>query len=30
VPRFAAWTEADVHAVLVVRHGSLVFEHYFI
>jgi hypothetical protein len=29
VPRFAAWTEADVHAVLVVRHGSLVFEHYF-
>ena len=29
VPRFNAWTQADVHAVLVVRHGTLVFEHYF-
>jgi CubicO group peptidase (beta-lactamase class C family) len=29
VPRFAAWKDADVHAVLVVRHGTLVFEHYF-
>ncbi|HUI18237.1 MAG TPA: serine hydrolase [Alphaproteobacteria bacterium] len=29
VPRFEAWTEADIHGVLVVRHGKLVFEHYF-
>ena len=29
VPRFDAWKEADLHAVLVVRHGTLVFEHYF-
>jgi len=29
VLRFAAWKDADVHAVLVVRHGTLVFEHYF-
>ena len=29
MPRFDSWGEADVHAVLVVRHGSLVFEHYF-
>ncbi len=29
VPRFTAWTQADLHAVLVVRHGALVFEHYF-
>ena len=29
VPRFEAWKDADVHAVLVVRHGTLVFEHYF-
>ena len=29
VPRLEAWTEADIHAVLVVRHGKLVFEHYF-
>jgi len=29
VPRFDAWTAADVHAVLVARHGTLVFEHYF-
>jgi CubicO group peptidase (beta-lactamase class C family) len=29
VPRFEAWKEADVHAALVVRHGALVFEHYF-
>src|SRR5271166_3929017 len=29
VPRFDAWKEADVHVVLVVRHGTLVFEHYF-
>jgi CubicO group peptidase (beta-lactamase class C family) len=29
VPRFEAWKDADVHAVLVARHGTLVFEHYF-
>lgn len=23
------WRQSDVHAVLVVRHGKLVFEHYF-
>jgi CubicO group peptidase (beta-lactamase class C family) len=29
VPKFDGWTAADVHAVLVVRDGTLVFEHYF-
>lgn len=29
VPRLAAWREADIHAVLVVRHDKLVFEQYF-
>jgi CubicO group peptidase (beta-lactamase class C family) len=28
-PRFEAWHEANAHAVLVVRHGVLVYEHYF-
>ena len=28
-PRFKAWTAADVHSVLVVRHGKLVYEQYF-
>ena len=28
-PRFQAWTEADVHSVMLVRHGELVYEHYF-
>ncbi|MFI4987313.1 MAG: serine hydrolase domain-containing protein [Alphaproteobacteria bacterium] len=28
-PRFAAWTAADIHAVLVIRHGKLVYEQYF-
>ena len=28
-PRFTTWTEADIHAVLVIRHAKLVFEHYF-
>lgn len=28
-PRFQAWTEADVHSVLVIRHGKLVYERYF-
>jgi CubicO group peptidase (beta-lactamase class C family) len=29
VPLLEAWTEADIHAVLVVRHGKLAFERYF-
>ena len=29
VPRFDAWKLANIHAVLVVRHNKLVFEHYF-
>jgi CubicO group peptidase (beta-lactamase class C family) len=28
-PRFAAWKAANVHSVLVIRHGKLVYEHYF-
>ena len=28
-PRFQGWTEANVHSVLVVRHGKLVYERYF-
>ena len=28
-PRFKAWTAADVHSVLVIRHGKLVYEQYF-
>jgi len=28
-PRFRAWTAANVHSVLVVRHGKLVYEQYF-
>ncbi len=28
-PRFEAWKEANVHAVLVVRKGALVYERYF-
>ena len=28
-PRFEAWTQANAHAVLVVRHGVLVYERYF-
>lgn len=28
-PRFAAWTAANAHAVLVIRHGALVFERYY-
>jgi CubicO group peptidase (beta-lactamase class C family) len=27
--RFAAWKEADIHAILVARHGKLVFERYY-
>jgi CubicO group peptidase (beta-lactamase class C family) len=29
VPRLDTWKEANLHSVVVVRHGSLVFEHYF-
>jgi CubicO group peptidase (beta-lactamase class C family) len=29
VPRFTAWKAANIHAVLVIRHDRLVFEHYF-
>ena len=29
VPRFEAWKEANLHGVVVVRHGKLAFEHYF-
>jgi len=28
-PRFDAWKEANVHAVVVARHGVLVYERYF-
>ncbi|MDL2405522.1 serine hydrolase [Rhizobium calliandrae] len=28
-PHFEAWTEANLHAVVVARHGKLVYEHYF-
>lgn len=28
-PRYDAWKEANVHAVLVARHGRLAFERYF-
>jgi CubicO group peptidase (beta-lactamase class C family) len=28
-PRFDAWTQANAHAVLVVRNGALVYERYF-
>jgi CubicO group peptidase (beta-lactamase class C family) len=29
VARFAEWRQADIHAIVVVRHGVLAFEHYF-
>lgn len=28
-PQFEGWTDANVHAALIVRHGKLVYEHYF-
>ncbi|SEE58427.1 CubicO group peptidase, beta-lactamase class C family [Rhizobiales bacterium GAS188] len=28
-PRFKEWTAADIHSVLVIRHGKLVYEQYF-
>ena len=29
VTRFEEWKEANLHGVVVVRHGKLAFEHYF-
>jgi CubicO group peptidase (beta-lactamase class C family) len=28
-PRFEAWADANLHAILVVRHGVIVYEQYF-
>jgi CubicO group peptidase (beta-lactamase class C family) len=28
-PHFEAWTEANAHAVVIARHGKLVYERYF-
>jgi CubicO group peptidase (beta-lactamase class C family) len=28
-PRFSDWKQADIHSVLVIRKGKLVYEHYF-
>ncbi|MCV3210904.1 beta-lactamase family protein [Mesorhizobium sp. YC-39] len=28
-PQFESWTDANVHAALIVHHGKLVYEHYF-
>jgi CubicO group peptidase (beta-lactamase class C family) len=28
-PHFEAWTDANAHAVLIARHGKLVYERYF-
>ena len=28
-PRFAGWPEASAHAVVVARHGTLIYEQYF-
>jgi CubicO group peptidase (beta-lactamase class C family) len=28
-PRLASWPQSDIHAVLVIRHGKLAYEHYF-
>ena len=28
-PQFEAWAEANVHAILIARHGHLVYERYF-
>ena len=29
-PRLDGWEEANSHSVLVARHGTLVYEHYFV
>jgi len=29
IPRFTAWRQANVHGIVVIRHGKLAFEHYF-
>ena len=29
VPQFTAWTDANLHAVLIARHGRLAYERYF-
>jgi CubicO group peptidase (beta-lactamase class C family) len=28
-PQFESWSDANLHAALMVRHGRLVYEHYF-
>ncbi len=28
-PHFETWTDANAHAILIARHGKLVYEHYF-
>lgn len=28
-PHFDSWTDANAHAILIARHGKLVYEHYF-
>src|SRR5262245_50411156 len=28
-PHFDSWTDANAHAVLIARHGTLVYERYF-
>ncbi len=28
-PHFESWTDANAHAILIARHGKLVYEHYF-
>jgi CubicO group peptidase (beta-lactamase class C family) len=28
-PHFESWTDANAHAILIARHGKLIYEHYF-
>ena len=28
-PHFESWTDTNAHAILIARHGKLVYEHYF-